>query len=131
MYIDMMRFVTIDVDMLDVTHVYNTYHTHMHTNNTNKCVLPINHQEERDGYVGVERDGHTITPCLFMSVFFCCFCMLFMLFSWFSALVLLLLYQRPILPKFSLLLIILQILEAISARPQEIGTYYKLRGYVG
>jgi len=73
MYIDMMRFVTIDVDMLDVTHVYNTYHTHMHTNNTNKCVLPINHQEERDGYVGVERDGHTITPCLFMSVFFLLF----------------------------------------------------------
>lgn len=70
MYIDMMRFVTIDVDMLDVTHVYYTYRTHMHTNNTNKCVLPINHQEERDGYVGVERDGHTITPCLFMSVFF-------------------------------------------------------------
>lgn len=65
-----MRFVTIDVDMLDVTHVYYTYRTHMHTNNTNKCVLPINHQEERDGYVGVERDGHTITPCLFMSVFF-------------------------------------------------------------
>jgi len=88
MYIDMLRFVAIDVDMLDVTYIICT---HMHTNNTNKCSSPINHPPEREGHTVRWKRG-AYNYALFVLVGFTVyFFFILCFFPWFCVLLLLLL----------------------------------------